>query len=182
MALAKVREYKQIIAYDLDADSLARYVKEMPDILGVECVAARSVQEVVTASDLVVTATPSTEPFVRAEWLHPRLHITAKGSDATYKQELESDAHARAELLVCDLKNKCFERSELHHGLVDGSIVDGEAVVELGDLTSGRHPGRADDQQVTICDLTGVGVQDAAIATLAYEKAVQGDLGTLLQV
>ena len=182
MALAKVREYKKIIAYDLDADRLARYVKEMPDILGVPCVAAQSVRELVTASDLVVTATPSTEPFVRAEWLHPGLHITAMGADATYKQELESAALAKADLLVCDLKIQCFERGELHHGLEDGTITERDEVVELGELTSGRHPGRTDDQQVTICDLTGVGVQDAAIATLAYEKAVQGGMGTLFQV
>jgi ornithine cyclodeaminase/alanine dehydrogenase-like protein (mu-crystallin family) len=49
--------------------------------------------------------------------------------------------------------------------------------VELGDLTSGREPGRRSDDQITICDLTGVGVQDTAIALLAYRKAKEKNLG-----
>ena len=182
MALAKVRDFKKVLVYDLDRNRLAQYVEEMPDVVGVECLALQGVQDAVTESDLLVTATPSTEPYVRAEWLHPGFHITAMGADAPYKQELESEVLARADLLVCDLKAQCFERGELHHGLEDGTIVEQSDIVELGELTSGRHPGRTDDLQVTICDLTGVGVQDAAIATLAYEKALLGGLGSRLEL
>jgi ectoine utilization protein EutC len=182
MALAKVREFQKVLVYDLDRDRSARYVEEMPDIIGVDCLAAEDVQEVVIESDLLITATPSTKPYVRTEWLHPGLHITAMGSDNPDKQELESEALAKADLLVCDLKIQCFERGELHHGLEDGTIAEEDEIVELGELTSGRHYGRTDDLQITICDLTGVGVQDAAIATLAYEKAVQGALGFRLEL
>jgi ectoine utilization protein EutC len=182
MALAKVREFQNVLVYDLDSGRLEQYVKEMPDIVGTDCLAAERVEDVVTESDLLVTATPSTEPYVRAGWLHAGLHVTAMGADAPYKQELDSEALARADLLVCDLKVQCFERGELHHGLEAGTIVDEGEIVELGDLTSGSHPGRTDDSQITICDLTGVGVQDAAIATLAYEKALQQGLGSRLQL
>jgi len=182
MALAEVREFQKVLVYDLDRSRSARYAQEMPDIIGVDCLAPENVQDVVTESDLLVTATPSTKPYVRTQWLHPGLHITAMGSDAPHKQELESEALARADLLVCDLKAQCFERGELHHGLEDGTIVEQNEIVELGELTSGRHPGRTDDSQVTICDLTGVGVQDAAIATLTYEKALLGGLGSRLEL
>jgi ectoine utilization protein EutC len=177
MALSKVRGFKKVLVYDLDGSRAARYAAEMPNVLGTDCVAAEDLQEVVTESDLLVTATPSTQPYVRAEWLHPGLHITAMGSDNPDKQELESEALARADLLVCDLKTQCFERGELHHALEEGTVAEEDEIVELGELTSGRHPGRSDDSQITVCDLTGVGVQDAAIATLAYEKALQGGLG-----
>ncbi|MCK4692824.1 MAG: hypothetical protein KAT23_04290, partial [Anaerolineales bacterium] len=46
-----------------------------------------------------------------------------------------------------------------------------------GELTSGRKPGRQNDDEVTICDLTGVGVQDTAIALLAYRRAIDKGLG-----
>jgi ornithine cyclodeaminase len=181
-ALTKVREFRKVVAYDVDQITLARYVEEMPDIIGIDCLAARNVQEVVIGADLLVTATPSTKPYVRAEWLHPGLHITAVGADAPHKQELESEVLARADLLACDLKTQCFERGELHHGLEDGTFAEQVEIVELGDLTSGRHPGRTDDLQVTICDLTGVGVQDAVIAALAYEKALIGGFGSRLEL
>lgn len=180
MALTKVREFQEVLVYDIDQSRSARYAAEMPDIIGVDCQASENVQDIVTESDLLVTATPSTEPYVRAQWLHPGLHITAMGSDAPHKQELESQVLAQADLLVCDLKSQCFERGELHHGLQEGTIVEQDEIVELGELTSGRHPGRTEDLQITICDLTGVGVQDAAIATLAYERALQGGLGSRL--
>jgi ornithine cyclodeaminase/alanine dehydrogenase-like protein (mu-crystallin family) len=98
------------------------------------------------------------------------------------KKERESEVLGRADLLVCDLKVQCFERGELHHGLVDGTISEQHEIVEVGDLTSGRHPGRTADRQITICDLTGVGVQDAAIATHAYEKAIEDGLGSTIEV
>jgi len=182
MALAKVRSFEKLLAYDLDKTRLASYVEEMPDIVGVDCVAAPDVESVVRESDILVTSTPTTKPFVRAEWLHAGLHITAMGSDAPYKQELESEVLSRADLIVCDHKGQCSERGELHHGLEDGTVGEDDEIVELGELTSGRHPGRTDESQITICDLTGVGVQDAAIATLAYDKAVQEGLGSRLDL
>jgi ectoine utilization protein EutC len=181
-ALAKVRSFDRLLAYDLDQAGLATYVQEMPDILGVECLAAPDVEAVVRQSDILVTSTPSTEPFVRARWLHPGMHITAMGSDAPYKQELESQVLGRADLLVCDHKGQCSERGELHHALEDGTIGEEHEIVELGEITSGRHPGRTDESQITVCDLTGVGVQDAAIATLTYEKALQEGLGSRLEL
>jgi ectoine utilization protein EutC len=182
LALAKVRAFEKVLAYDLDRTRLDQYVKEMPGMVGVECQAAQDVEALVRESDLLITATPSTKPFVRAEWLHPGLHITAMGTDAPYKQELESQVLSRADLIVCDHKGQCSERGELHHGLEDGTVSEQNEIVELGDLTSGRHPGRTTKSQITVCDLTGVGVQDAAIATLAYEKAMQGGFGSTLEL
>mgnify|MGYP000166850319 CR=1 FL=1 len=48
--------------------------------------------------------------------------------------------------------------------LAETDLHAGERVVELGELTSGRRPGRTDDGQITFCDLAGTGLQDTAIA------------------
>jgi ectoine utilization protein EutC len=182
MALSEVREFQRLLAFDLDQTRLDTYVKEMPDIVGVECLAMDELENLVRQSDILVTSTPTTEPFVQTDWLHPGMHITAMGADAPYKQELESKVLSRADLIVCDHKGQCSERGELHHGLEDGTVGENQKIVELGDLTSGRHPGRTEDSQITVCDLTGVGVQDAAIATLAYRKALQGGFGSTLEL
>jgi ectoine utilization protein EutC len=181
-ALSEVRAFQKLLAFDLDQTRLDTYVKEMPDKVGVECLAMDDLESLVRQSDVLVTSTPTNEPFVRAEWLHPGMHITAMGADAPYKQELESQVLAKADLVVCDHIGQCSERGELHHGLEDGTMTADAGVVELGELTSGRHPGRTDESQITVCDLTGVGVQDAAIATLAYQKALQDGLGSSLDL
>lgn len=181
LALAVVRPFDRLLVYDLDSARSADYRQEMAELLGIEVAAMEEPEDLVRQSEILITATPATVPIVRADWLHQGLHITAMGTDSPNKQELESKALARADLLVCDLKVQCFERGELHHGLEDGIISEDDPVVELGELTSGRYPGRTDDSQITICDLTGVGVQDAAIATLAYRKAVMAGLGSSLE-
>lgn len=181
MALKQVRDFRQLMVYDLVPAKVERYALEMAPVLGVEIVKAEDAETVVKSSDIVVTTTPSRQPYLKAEWLHPGLHITAMGADGEEKQELYADVLRQADLLVCDRKSQCFRRGELHHGLEDGTISQDDDIVELGELTSGRRTGRRNDQEMTICDLTGVGVQDTTIALLAYRKAVERGLGLQIE-
>jgi ectoine utilization protein EutC len=177
MALQQVRDFHRVMVYGIIPEQVEQYVSEMSDVLGVEVVKAEDVETVVRNSDIVVTTTPSHKPFLEAEWLRPGLHITAMGADSEHKQELHADVLGRANLLVCDIKSQCFRVGELHHGLEEGAVSRDDPIIELGDLTSGREPGRTTDKEITICDLTGVGVQDTAIALLAYRKATERGLG-----
>jgi len=126
---------------------------------------------------VVVTTTPATEPYLKADWLHPGLHITCMGSDAEHKQELHADVFGRADIVACDDKQQVFRLGELHHALEAGILTLEDDIVQLGELASGERPGRQNEEQVTLCDLTGVGVQDTQIARLAYSKAKEAGLG-----
>jgi ectoine utilization protein EutC len=182
VALRQVRDFERLIVYGIIPEQVERYAVEMGPALGVEVIQAENAETVVRNSDVVVTCTPSREPYLKAEWLHPGLHITAMGSDSEEKQELHADALGRADRLVCDRKSQCFRLGELHHGLEEGVISRDDDIAELGELTSGRKPGRRSDEEITICDLTGVGVQDTAIALLAYRKAMEKGMGLSIQV
>jgi ectoine utilization protein EutC len=176
-ALKQVRDFRRLMVYGIVPDQVKEYAAEMASVLGVEVVKAADAETVVRNSDVVVTCTPAKEPYLKAEWLHPGLHITAMGTDSEDKQELYADALGRADLLVCDRKYQSFRLGEFHNGLEAGVISRDDPIIELGELTSGREPGRKSDKEITICDLTGVGVQDTAIALLAYRKAMERDLG-----
>jgi ornithine cyclodeaminase len=165
------------MVYDLDETQVQRYIQEMSAQLDVEIVPAMDVRTVFESSDIVVTTTPAKIPYVKAEWLRPGLHITCMGADLPEKQELEPDVLIKADVLVCDRKTQCFEMGELHHGLDAGVLSEESEIIELGELTSGRVTGRQNDDQITICDLTGTGVQDTAISLLAYDKATEMHLG-----
>lgn len=176
-ALQLVRGYERVLVYDRDEACLDAYVEEMPEVLGVEVVKAASVEQVVRESDTVTTSTPSHEPFVRAEWLHEGLHLTAMGADAEHKQELFPEVLGRADLVVCDRRSQCARLGELHHALEAGTLAADSEVHELGELTAGQHPGRTGATQITVADLTGVGVQDTAISLLACAKAKAAGAG-----
>jgi ectoine utilization protein EutC len=173
-----VRDISRVLVYGVIADEVKDYADEMERELDVAVTICTTPEQVVRQADLVVTTTPSREPIIEPQWLHRGLHITAMGSDTAYKHELYADCLGKADLVVCDRLSQCRVIGETHHALVDG-LLNEAAVVELGQLTGGTHPGRGDDRDVTICDLTGVGVQDTAIARLAFARAVEKGLGTV---
>ena len=176
-ALCMVRGFDRLLVHGRNQESVMRYIDEMDAALDGVVVEACDLPSLVAQSDLVVTTTQSRDPLIRAEWLHPGLHITAMGSDIPGKQELEAAVLARADLLVCDRRSQCAAMGELQHAL-DAGLVDATAAVELGEITSGSVEGRRSREQITVCDLTGTGVQDTAIAALALRQAAAKGAGT----
>lgn len=179
-ALKLVRSFSRILVYAPSGRQVEEYARTMERELGVQAVVSSNPEEVVRGSGIVVTTTPATSPIIREEWLHPGLHITAMGSDAPAKQELEGAALARADVLVCDVRSQCFRLGELHHGLKSGAITEDSPILELGEIVSGRKRGRTSEEQITICDLTGTGAQDTAIAAYAYDLLVASGKGLAL--
>jgi len=112
-----------------------------------------------------------------ASQLRPGQHITAMGSDTDYKVEIDPAALAAADLYVCDRVAQCETRGELRAALEVLAVGADIQWPELGDIIAGKLPGRSDDSQITICDLTGTGVQDTAIATLASQRALEANAG-----
>jgi ectoine utilization protein EutC len=181
MALKIVRDFKRVLVAGRDAARVRQYVDEMSARLGVEVHAAQSREQLVRESDLVVTATPASEPLVMADWLHPGLHITALGSDAEHKQELDPRVLVRADRRVCDVRAQVFRLGEFHHAQEAGLLTPEDDVIELGAITSGKALGRQSDGEITVCDLTGTGVQDTAIALLAYRRAQEAGVGLAIE-
>ena len=176
-ALKLVRDFQELMVYGVVPEDVDQYATEMREELGVEVIKAQDAESVVRQSEIVVTTTPTRKPYLKAEWLHPGLHITCMGSDAEHKQELHADVFERVDMIACDSKSQVFRLGELHHALEQGFVSPQDEIIELGELTSGKAPGRRSDDQITVCDLTGVGVQDTQIARLAYQRAVERGYG-----
>lgn len=177
-ALTLVRPVERALVWARDGAKADAFADEMTGRLGLDVEAVNSVERLVLESDVVVTTTPSRDPLIVADWLHPGLHVTAMGSDAPDKTELHPDVLARAGLVVCDRRAQCERLGELHHALERGMAIE---TTELGDIVRGAVPGREGDAQITVCDLTGTGVQDTAIARLAYERARAQGLGRTIE-
>ena len=136
--------------------------------------ATESVREAVDGADLVITVTASREPLVRAAWLKPGVTVIAVGSDGPDKQELDVDVLARADKIVADSIPQCLQLGEIYHAVERGAISKDKIYAELGEITAGLKPGRVSESEIIVCDLTGVGVQDVAAASLVMERAKAG--------
>ncbi|MGM8364733.1 cyclodeaminase [Virgibacillus sp. W0181] len=169
-ALRQVRDFNHVIVYGPTEKRVLEFKEELEEALDITVEIANSPEQVVRNSEIVITTTPAKEPVIKAEWLHPGLHITAMGSDAKQKQELEAEILTKADLFVCDVKAQCIALGELRSAVEEGLIAPEENIIELGQLTAGKTSGRMDDDAITIADLTGTGAQDTAIALYAFEK------------
>lgn len=180
-ALRLVREFKKVLVYSRTSNHAKTFAIEMANELGVEVQPVETAEAVVRNSDTVITTTPAKEPIIKAEWLHPGLHITAMGSDAEHKQELEAEVLAKADILVCDKISQCARLGELQHAMALGLLTEQYPIIELGELTSKKVVGRQNDEQITVCDLTGTGVQDTAIALFAYQEMKKRNKGLIIE-
>ncbi|HLY19256.1 MAG TPA: hypothetical protein VKR61_18650, partial [Bryobacteraceae bacterium] len=143
---------------------------------------APSVEQAVRGADVVITVTASREPLLRAEWLAPGATVIAVGSDGPDKQELDVKVLARADRIVADSLPQCLRLGEIHHAVEQGAIKKEKVSAELGEIAAGLKPGRQSDQELIVCDLTGVGVQDVAAASLVMERALAAGAGEKLEV
>ena len=131
-----------------------------------EVAAVSSVREAVDDAQVVVTCTASREPLVELGWLAAGAHVTAVGSDGEGKQELDPEILRAAHVLAVDSREQSARLGELQHAPDQVA-----RAVELGEVIAGISPGRTAEDQLTVCDLTGVGVQDVAAANVVLARA-----------
>jgi ornithine cyclodeaminase len=174
--LREVRRFQRLAAWSVDRPGLEQYCGEMRAAYGLDAAACASAEEVCRTADILITATPSHEPMVRAAWLKPGVHVTAVGSDTPGKQELDASCLGRADRVVVDRLSQCARFGELSHALAAGLMREADVWAQLGEVVAGVRPGRTSDDQVTICDLTGVGFQDTAIAAFAWARVRENGL------
>jgi ornithine cyclodeaminase/alanine dehydrogenase-like protein (mu-crystallin family) len=118
---------------------------------------------------IIVTATASTTPVIKAAWVAKGTHITSVGTGSPEKVELEPGLLLKADKLIADRVFQTARYGNLHHAIAAGVLGPERVYGELGDLATGRLAGREAPGEITVADLTGVGVQDAAIAAVVVE-------------
>ncbi len=142
-------------------ESCAQDLREL--VPGVEVKVAATPSEVARNTRLIVTATAARRPLLSAADLQPGTHISAVGSDTPGKQELDPDLLERASLLLVDSPAQCERLGELQH-----AVHLKDVAVEAGAFCDAPVP--FDSEGITVCDFTGLGVEDLFIASYAYEK------------
>jgi ornithine cyclodeaminase/alanine dehydrogenase-like protein (mu-crystallin family) len=158
-ALLAVRRPRRVLAYDLDAARAARLGE-----------AVSNLAEAVAASDLIVTCTTSRRYIIADEMVRPGTFIAAVGADHEDKQEIDPRLMARAKV-VTDLTAQCAAIGDLHHA------AEARVHAELGEVVAGKRPGRTRDDEITIFDSTGTGLQDVAAAVAVYRRAAEERAG-----
>lgn len=180
-ALMLVRTIAEARIWARDAVKAEAAAGALREKLGVLVRAEPDAAKATIGADIIVTTTPSTEPLIKAGFVVAGQHITAMGSDAEHKNEIAPAILRMADLYVADSAKQTRRLGELHHAIASGVMGADAEVTELGQIIAGERHGRRSPSDITIADLTGTGVQDTAIATLARDRARAANAGTIFE-
>jgi ornithine cyclodeaminase len=177
-ALTLVRNITSATIWGRDIARAEQTARDLSRDLNIPVTATHDGKAACAQADIIVTTTPARSPVLQAGWVQPGTHVTAMGSDAEHKNEIDPALIGQAGLYVCDSTAQCRILGELHHAIDAGLIDANSSQTELGQVIAGSADGRTDATQITLCDLTGTGVQDTAIATLARQRCDASGTGT----
>lgn len=178
-ALTKVLPIEMVWAYDRNQSQAQKFASDLAEELGIDIEVVDDLETAVRQSDVCVTCTPSTQPFLREALVAPGTFIAAVGADNSRKQELEPAVLARNKLVV-DVLEQSATIGELRHALEAGVITRDDVYGELGEVIAGLKSGRTSRDEIIIFDSTGMALQDVVTAAAVYEKAVSEGAGTLI--
>lgn len=168
-AALEQRNFEKVIAWNKDADRLI-VLQEIAEELGVPFESVER-EELCKQADVIITITSAFEPLLMKEWVKPGTHIACMGTDTKGKQEVDANLIAAATVFTDEVAQS-ITIGEAQHAVASGAIKE-ESIITIGDVINGEHPGRTSDDEITIFDGTGVGLQDLAIASVAAKLAVE---------
>ena len=170
IALNEVLDIDDVRVSDVVKGKAKKYAEEMGRQLGIEIEPMADVGKAIKGADIVVTVTTARGPIVMDEWISDGMHINAIGADAPGKQELDPNILKRTKIVVDDLK-QALHSGEVNVPLSEGIIARGDIYAELGEVITGKKPGRTSRDEITIFDSTGLAIQDIATDWKVYQKA-----------
>jgi ornithine cyclodeaminase/alanine dehydrogenase-like protein (mu-crystallin family) len=182
-ALLGVRQPGRVVVHGRNEEKARVFAREMGTRypwLPLEV--AGSAAQAVEGSEVLITVTSASEPVVREDWVFKGTHITAIGADSPEKCELMGQVLAKADKVIVDRLDQCLRLGEIHHAVDGGFMATSDIHAELGELAAGLKPGRESDDEITVADLTGLGIQDAAVADFVLSEALRHGRGYDLEI
>ena len=180
-ALLLVRNIKTAYIWSRDSKKTNKFVQNIKDKINIKIIACNSPEQTVNLSEILITCTPSKSPIIKSEWLKKGLHITAMGSDAEMKNELDPKIIKDCDYYIPDSQSQTSILGELNHAIKAGLVSAEKKYNELGSVIINSNLGRRNINDVTVADLTGTGVQDTAIARHTYKISADKGFGIMIE-
>ena len=176
-ALTLVRDIKNVNVWSRDIKKAHAYIENVGKNINLNFQAFDNINEVVKTADILITTTPSKKPLIDFSVLPKGIHITAMGSDAEEKNELNPNIIKNCDAYVPDSQAQTSILGELNHAIKNNLIKNDMIFNDLGKIILNPELARKNTHDITVADLTGTGVQDTAIARYAYSIALNKNLG-----
>ena len=173
-AAVEQRDFEKVVAWNPHPEMLPRLAAVAEELnISFEAV---SPEELGSAADVIITITSAFEPLLMNDWVKPGTHIACMGTDTKGKQEVDAALVASATVFTDEVAQS-ITIGEAQHAIADGSKQESE-ITPIGEVINGTHAGRSSDDEITLFDGTGVGLQDLAVASVAARLAEESGEAT----
>lgn len=183
MALLEMYTLEKVSVWSRTEETKKKFATEIQQAYGnaIQVIPAASIRNAVKGADIVVTTTPSRKPLVTNDMVSTGMHINCIGADAVGKEELDPNILKRAKIIVDDWA-QASHSGEINVPLSRGMITKANIWAEIGEIVAGLKPGRQRQDEITVFTSTGLAVQDAVTAKIAYCKAIANKVGRFIKI
>jgi len=183
-AVCTVRPIEQVSVFSLDNPGAKAFVDEMAGrgLIPKQITIVENPSAAIAEADVICTATTSSTPVFDGKELKPGTHINAVGSFTPDMQEIDTETVKKALVIVDSRKAALAETGDLIIPIEQGEISAEWIHAELGEIVTGRKPGRTGADQITLFKSVGIAAQDAIAASRALTGAADAGIGKLIQL
>ncbi|QFT97703.1 L-lysine cyclodeaminase [Roseovarius sp. THAF8] len=167
-AALEQREFEKVIGWNYHPEMLPN-IEKVAKEAGVAFEAVEL--EGMTEADVIISITSSFDATLMADHVGAGCHVACMGTDTKGKQEVEAALLQKATVFTDEVAQS-ISIGEAQHAVGEGLITEGD-VHQIGAVINGTHPGRTSDDEITLFDGTGVGLQDLAVAASVVDLAVE---------
>lgn len=170
---------REVRVFDLNAERCQAFAAEMEGVLGIPVRPAASAQEAVDGADILITATTTTKPIVKEEWMRPGMFYAQVGG-----YEAEIDVLLHSDKVVLDDWTEVMHRgiATPYQAAAAGRFSRAQLHAELGEIIHGTKPGRESAHERIFFNAVGMGTEDVALATDVWRNAQARGLGQRIKL
>lgn len=180
--VVQVRPIKQAFVFSKNREQSEEFAARMSNKLRRTVSVADDPKNALRESQIVCTATTSSEPVFDGRDLAPGTHINAIGSFRPDMRELDEETVRRSRIFADRLEAAQNGSGELIHAVKNGVWAWENLAGDLGNLAAGRIPGRISRDEITVFKSLGLAVQDAVVAGWIFERCQEADLGSIVDL
>jgi alanine dehydrogenase len=174
--MAQAFALKEIRVTSRTPESRQKYAREVGQNYGLNVRPVESTEEALKGADLVVSATTTSTPFVKNNWLGEGITVYSIGKN----QEMENAVYKNVDKFVVDSWLHCKNKSDMQRMLKENFLSEKDLYAELPELLSGKKPARQSERERIFIRAIGLVNQDIALANWIYRRALEVGIGTRL--
>ena len=182
LGIVTVVKPERINLVDLDQNRATDFARRMETKYGVRLDLAKSVKDAVRESDVITTVTSSTKPVFDGRDVKPGTHINAVGGINPKGSEVDEYIVTHSKIVVEKMGEILSEAGEILIPIEKGTLKKEDIHAEIAEVITGKKPGRTSPEEITFFKSIGFAMEDAVMANLVYQKAVEKGLGQFVEI